>query len=98
MANPYEILGVAPADGDEVIRRRYLELIRQYPPEQHPEQFKRVREAYEQVKDADSRLSFLLFDPSQGESIEELLEEERCRSTRNLPRLEALLDLVNDRR
>jgi curved DNA-binding protein CbpA len=98
MANPYDILVVAPTDGDEVIRRRYLELIRRYPPEQHPEQFKRVREAYEQVKDADSRLSFLLFDPSQGESIEELLEEERCRSMRNLPSLEALLDLVNDRR
>jgi len=73
MANPYQVLGVTCEDGDDVIRRRYLEAVRQFTPEQSPEQFKQIREAYERIKDADSRLAFLLFEPSQGESIDELI-------------------------
>jgi curved DNA-binding protein CbpA len=98
MANPYDILGVAPDEGDEIIRRRYLEAVRRFTPEQEPERFKQAREAYEQIKDADSRLAFLLFHPAQGETIEELIEEERCRSTRRVPSLKTLLGLVNDPR
>ena len=43
MADPYGVLGL-PADADdEVIRRRYLELVRQYTPEQNPEKFAAIR-------------------------------------------------------
>lgn len=33
MANPYDILGVTFEDGDETIRRRYLDAVRRSPPE-----------------------------------------------------------------
>ena len=96
MANPYDILGVTPEDGDETIRHRYLEAVRRFTPERCPDAFRRVRDAYERIKDADSRLAFLLFDPSQGESIEELLEEERCRKVPKRIGLATLLSLLNE--
>jgi curved DNA-binding protein CbpA len=95
MANPYDCLGAAPTDTDEIIRRRYLECVRRFPPERCPEQFQRIREAYEQIKDGDRRLAFLLFNPTQGESIDELLEEEGCRSVLKRPSLNSLLGLLN---
>lgn len=55
--NPFETLGVRPEDTDDVIRRRYLELVRLHPPERDPEKFKAIRAAYDAVKDEDPRLS-----------------------------------------
>ena len=47
MADPYEILGVSRSSSEADIRRRYLELVRQYPPDRHPERFKEIHQAYE---------------------------------------------------
>ncbi len=48
-ANPYELLGVAPGVAPRELRRAYARLIRTYKPEQFPEHFRRIREAYETV-------------------------------------------------
>lgn len=54
----YERLGVArEASGDEV-KRAYRALVRVYPPERAPEEFKRIREAYETLSDARSRQEY----------------------------------------
>ncbi len=95
MANPCDVLGVTLADGDETIRQHYLEAVRRSPPERCPDEFKRVRDAYERIKDVRSRLEFLLFDPSQGEALEDLLEEEKCRSAPRRMGLAALLSLLD---
>jgi DnaJ domain len=47
--NPYDLLGVRPGVAAKDVRRAYARLIRTYKPEQHPEQFRRIREAYEAV-------------------------------------------------
>ncbi|MGB2985331.1 MAG: J domain-containing protein [Phycisphaerae bacterium] len=96
MPNPYEVLNVTFEDGDEVIRRHYLEAVRRFPPERHPKEFGRVREAYERIKDEEGRLKFLLFEPSQGESIDELLAEEQCRKSVKRVGLPSLLKLLNE--
>ena len=48
-SNPYELLrveyGVSPRD----LHRAYTRLIRTYKPEQYPEHFRRIREAYESL-------------------------------------------------
>ncbi|HSW47313.1 MAG TPA: J domain-containing protein [Phycisphaerae bacterium] len=98
MANPYAILSVTPADGDEAIRQRYLEAVRRFPPERCPDEFKRVRNAYELIKDVRSRLAFLLFEPSQGETLDELLEEEKCRNVPRRMGLTTLLRLLDQAR
>jgi curved DNA-binding protein CbpA len=98
MANPYSILGATPTDGDEAIRRHYVDAVRRSPPERCPEQFARIREAYERIKDENARLEFLLFDATQGESIDELIEEERCRTAPKRVGLAALLSLLGEAR
>jgi DnaJ-class molecular chaperone len=60
--NPYDLLGVAPDDDDTTVRNAYLEAVRRFPPEHCPEQFSAVNEAYQAIKDEDSRLRYLLFD------------------------------------
>jgi len=62
MPDPYQVLGLPPESGDDAIRRRYLELVRQFPPERHPERFAAVRQAYETLRDLDARLSYRLFE------------------------------------
>jgi curved DNA-binding protein CbpA len=96
MANPYRVLDASPEDTDEAIRRRYLEAVRRYPPERFPAEFQRIREAYECIRDQEHRLEFLLFEPAQGESLDELLAEERCRTSCRRVSLRTLLSFVGE--
>jgi len=106
MANPYQVLGVGPGAafpggpgaafpggsgaGDEEIRARYHALLRRFPPEREPAAFERIQKAYEKVRDVRSRLRFLLFEPSQGESFEEWIEEVRSETASSRLSLERI--------
>ncbi|MGL4422341.1 MAG: J domain-containing protein [Gemmataceae bacterium] len=46
----FELLGVKPGAPEVEIRRAYTRLIRKYKPEHHPEEFRKIREAYENAK------------------------------------------------
>ena len=46
MTDPYAVLGLSPDSDDAAIRRRYLELVRQYTPEHHPKKFAEIRAAF----------------------------------------------------
>jgi len=52
----YQILGLDENAKDQEIRNRYLELVRKFTPEQHPEGFIRITKAYEAIKDRRSRI------------------------------------------
>ena len=79
MPNPYRVLGIdaAAAPDDATIRSRYAELVRRSPPERDPATFQKLRAAYEALADRRARLRFLLFEPSQGESLDEWIDEIR---------------------
>jgi curved DNA-binding protein CbpA len=94
VADPYEALGLAPDCDDEAIRRRYLELVRQYSPEHHPERFAAVRAAYESLRDVDTRLRGRLFEAGKKESIDAIIEEVACRSSRRRLTLATLLSVL----
>jgi curved DNA-binding protein CbpA len=94
MADPYAVLGVPEDCDDETIRRRYLELVRQYSPEHHPERFAAVRAAYESLRDRDARLRHRLFEASRKETIDAIIEEVACRIPRRRASLPALLALL----
>lgn len=49
--DPFELLGVTPENDDRDIKRAYQRLLRVYLPERHPEEFRRIREAYEAARD-----------------------------------------------
>jgi curved DNA-binding protein CbpA len=95
MGNPYEVLGVRPEDSDEVIRARYLELVRTFSPEQHPQRFAAVRAAYDVIKDLDNRVRHRLFEQGQRESVDQLIEDMTCRTPR---RRHSLPDLLRNLR
>ena len=94
MSDPYEVFGLPADSDDEAIRRRYLELVRRFSPEHHPERFAAVRAAYESLRDQDTRLRHRLFEAGKKDTIDAILEELSCRSARRRVSLQALLDAV----
>ena len=94
MHDPYAVLGLPPDSDDETIRRCYLELVRQFSPEHHPQKFAEIRAAYESLRDLDTRLRHRLFEAGRKESIDAIIEELTCRSGRPRVSLKALLAAV----
>src|ERR1700748_2439305 len=56
--NFYEALGIDRAADERAIKKAYFALVRKYPPETHPEEFKRIREAYEVLSNPQSRADY----------------------------------------
>ncbi len=94
MDDPYAVLGVPDDADDEAIRRRYLELVRQYSPERHPERFAAIRQAYESLRDLDTRVRHRLFDAGRSESVEAIIEEIACQTPRRRLSLATLLTVL----
>ena len=82
MQTPYEILGVKPEADDAEIRARYLDLIKQYTPEHHPQKFAAIRDAYEKLKDLNARVLQRLFGHDRHLSFDAIIEEYLCRMPR----------------
>ncbi|MGB0385348.1 MAG: J domain-containing protein [Ardenticatenaceae bacterium] len=61
IADPYAILGVARRADEKAIKRAYFKKVRQFPPEKAPEQFKEIRGAYDQLRNAERRAQVDLF-------------------------------------
>jgi curved DNA-binding protein CbpA len=94
MPDPFAILE-APLDaGDEAIRKRYLELTVQFPPEQHPEKFAAVRAAYEKIATLEKRAKYLLYDRGTEDTLESIIEDAECKMPRPRPSLQQLLNIV----
>jgi curved DNA-binding protein CbpA len=94
MTDPYQVLGLPPESDDEAIRRRYLELVRQFSPEHYPEKFAAVRAAYEQLRDRDTRLRFRLFEAGKNDTVDAIIEEITCRRTRHRVPLKTMLSIA----
>ena len=48
--SPYEVLDLPVNASIEVVKRQYKSLIRQFPPEQNPDEFNKIRMAYDHIK------------------------------------------------
>jgi curved DNA-binding protein CbpA len=94
MTDPHQVLGLPPDSDDETIRRRYLELVRQFSPERHPEKFAAIRAAYESLRDLNTRLRYRIFEAGKNETVHALIEELTCRNPRRRISLETLLATV----
>jgi curved DNA-binding protein CbpA len=54
--DPYLVLGLARTATTDEIKQAYFTLVRTHPPEREPEAFKRIRAAYERLRDPERRL------------------------------------------
>ena len=54
----YILLGVSPKNSDAEIKEAYMEKIKIYSPDRYPEEFKKIRKAYETIKTEKARLRY----------------------------------------
>lgn len=76
MEDPYDILQVPSGADDAEIRQAYVRAVRRSPPEQDPEGFSRVRQAYEELSDP-SRRALRDWGPELKRLMEEAQEKAR---------------------
>jgi DnaJ-class molecular chaperone len=75
--DPQNILGVSQdADAGE-IRSAYLNKIKEYPPEKCPQEFERVRDAYEILSDPRHRARAMLQSANPATSLATLLDNQK---------------------
>jgi curved DNA-binding protein CbpA len=54
--DPTEVLGVSQDAGEEEIRAAYVRKVKEHPPDRSPEEFERVRDAYDSLRDPRRRM------------------------------------------
>lgn len=79
LISPEEVLGVARGADEQEVRRAYLAKVREFPPDQAPEQFQLISEAYELLKDPRILLGMKMSQAAAREFPMELLEERKDR-------------------
>lgn len=93
MKTPYEILGISKDCNDETVKQGYLLMVKKFSPERFPEDFQRIRNAYEKIKTKKDRAALELFDKTLPEP-EELIQELSKVSTKNRPDEQTLQELL----
>jgi curved DNA-binding protein CbpA len=68
--DPYVVLGLQHGATAEEVRQAYFRMVRVHTPEAHPEEFKRIRTAYETLRSPRRRteVALLAFDESVAEA------------------------------
>lgn len=78
----YDILGLEPEASQADIKKAYFKLVRQHSPESDPEQFQKIREAYEQLKKEGDAPEGPHFPPLEDPWAKKMMEQiEQCRRT-----------------
>ena len=68
-------MGISPTATEEDVRAAYLLKVKQYPPDQSPEQFERIRDAYDALRDPRRRARHLLLSVDPGAPLTSLLAD-----------------------
>jgi len=71
----YHTLGLSPDCTEAELRKRYLELVRRYPPESHPDKFSKIHEAYEFLKNPLDLIPDMLFSLASEDSIDRIIAD-----------------------
>ena len=93
MKDPFQVLGLPLDADDDAIRVRYLTLVREFPPERHPEKFAEIRKAYEATKNLEDRVRHRLFEPNENDNLPAMIDEIGGKSRPRLS-LNRLLELT----
>ena len=54
--DPREVLGLNQDAGEEEIRTAYVRKVKEHPPDRSPDEFERIRDAYESLRDPRRRM------------------------------------------
>jgi len=75
MMDPREVLGIPPNATEDQIRAAYLAKVKEYSPERSPEEFEKVRDAYEILRDPRRRARHLLLSADPTSPLVSLLTD-----------------------
>jgi DnaJ-class molecular chaperone len=93
--NPYFVLNVNADCTDADVRAAYLNAVREFTPEKHPERFSDIQAAYEKIKDERSRIRWFLFDTAMpAQSPFDALRLVVRSGARKPPRLDVLKEMM----
>ncbi|HEY2015698.1 MAG TPA: J domain-containing protein [Bryobacteraceae bacterium] len=70
-----EVLGIPPNAGEEEIRAAYLRKVKEHPPDRAPEEFEKIRDAYDTLRDPRRRMRDLLLSVHPEVPLASLLGE-----------------------
>jgi DnaJ-class molecular chaperone len=73
--DPYRVLGVTACATLEEIREKYLELVRQYPPDRDPSRFAEIRGAFDELNNPVESLRKQLFRTNSVDSIDAIIAD-----------------------
>ena len=74
LENLYKTLGTRSNAGPETIKKKYIEAVKAFPPETHPEEFQTIRRAYETLRDPVKRSQYDL-QRKFGSKLEKMLSQ-----------------------
>ncbi len=96
--NPYAVLGITKNVDDKTVRAAYLALVRKFPPDLHPERFKKLCGAYEKLKSHEARAKHFLFDKEQYASspIGAVIEHEQFNEKRTPMKWELMKSFLKE--
>lgn len=63
--NAWEILGIEPTSDKKEIKRAYARLLKQYHPEDNPEEFKQIQAAYQQCLHPEQEIESVSFEQNK---------------------------------
>ena len=69
-----EVLGVAADASLEDIRAAYLNKVKEFPPDRSPEEFERIRDAYDTLRDPRQRAKAMLDSPGFDAPLASLVD------------------------
>ena len=72
MNNPHETLGLPTGADEAQIRSRYLQLVKEFPPDRDPERFAAIRAAYDELRNPAALLEKQLLSLTTLDSLESL--------------------------
>ncbi len=95
MQNAHETLGVSATASEAEIRGRYLQLVREFPPDRAPERFAEIRAAFDELRNPVVQLERKLFSLHTNDSLDELQRDLRARLKPAKLSMAALISLAD---
>lgn len=91
--NCWEVLGIEPTSDKKEIKRAYAKLLKQYHPEENPEEFKQIQAAYQQCLHADQEIESVSYkqeERTESVKVEPISKEEDETSPPPIPKVKTL--------
>ena len=74
--HPSDILGVGPNAGEEEIRAAYVRKVKEHPSDRSPEEFEKIRDAYDTLRDPRRRMREIVLAADPEAPLTALLESQ----------------------